>query len=121
MATLNGVRLKEGLAVEIYSRSQEKWTLGRITRINYSETFKTTMYSVKYDDNGWYKSLLEREVHLLLRLPPKKQQSDGQDEEKKLQDFCTQISDKLPLKKETVYKSLRTLLKEARNIDVHGV
>lgn len=67
----------------------------------------------------WSKSIYAKHYQLFLRLPKKKQQSDGRDEEKKLQDSSKQIADILPLQKETVYESLRKLLKEARNIDIH--
>ena len=120
MASLNGIPLKEGLEVEIYSKSQESWRLGHIESIRPSTTYEI-LYTVVYQD-GWYKQVELKEVHLFLRLPPKKQ-SDGPDEEQKLQDGSKYITEKLqlPLKKETVYESLRMLLKEARNIDIHGM
>ena len=119
MATLNGVQLKAGLQVEVYSKSREKWSLGLIKVVGYSPQYKSRMYQVTYGE--WQKVLLEREVHLQLRLPKKNQKSDAEDEEKKLQNHSTQIANDLPLKKENVYQSLRKLLKEARNIDIHGM
>ena len=110
---VGGIPLKEGLEVEIYSKSREKWIRGHISSIG------PGYVGLRYNDE-FSKAIAAKDVHLFLRLPPKKQ-SDGQDEEKKLQDFSQQISDKLPLKKETVYESLSTLLKDARNIDIHGM
>ena len=120
MATLNGIPVQVGLEVEIYSKSQEKWFLGSITDSYHHHKNNRLMYHVVYSEGGWSKTVYEKDVHLFMRLPPKKQ-SDGKDEEQKLQNHSTQIANDLPLKKETVYESLRTLLKEARNIDIHGM
>lgn len=115
MATLDGVPLEKGLELEIYDQSQEKWIPGRITRIYDSYSDGERMYDVECVDIGGRKTIREKDVHSLMRHPPKSQTIDY--DEEKLQNLSKETAFCLSLPEQTVFESFQSLSKHYLNID----